>query len=127
MSGLFVNNGRLSEGESRDGARFSSTVSAASLSEGEAACYGTVSVPGTFIPLKFGDKEPRWRVAPTDSNKCLIRSALPSKPSVEAAAGDGALSGGVGTCWRLTRVRVRFGTLTCGGVMCSWRAVIRFL
>lgn len=89
MSGLFVNNGRLSEGESRDGARFSSAVSAASLSEGEAACYGTVSVPGTFIPLKFGDKEPRWRVAPTDSNKRLIRSVLPSKPSVEAAAGDG--------------------------------------
>lgn len=89
MSGLFVNNGRLSEGESRDGARFSSAVSAASLSEGEAVCYGTVSVPGTFIPLKFGGKEPRWRVAPTDSNKCLIRSALPSKPSVEAAAGDG--------------------------------------
>ena len=89
MSGLFVNNGRLSEGESRDGARFSSAVSAASLSEGEAACYGTVSVPGTFIPLKFGGKEPRWRVAPTDSNKRLIRSALPSKPSVEAAAGDG--------------------------------------
>ena len=89
MSGLFVNNGRLSEGESRDGARFSSAVSAASLSEGEAACYGTVSVPGTFIPLKFGDKEPRWRVAPTDSNKRLIRSALPTKPSVEAAAGDG--------------------------------------
>lgn len=89
MSGLFVNNGRLSEGESRDGARFSSAVSAASLSEGETACYGTVSVPGTFIPLKFGDKEPRWRVAPTDSNKRLIRSALPSKPSVEAAAGDG--------------------------------------
>ena len=89
MSGLFVNNGRLSEGESRDGARFSSAVSAASLSEGEAACYGTVSVPGTFIPLKFGGKEPRWRVAPTDSNKRLIRSALPSVPSVEAAAGDG--------------------------------------
>lgn len=89
MSGLFVNNGRLSEGESRDGARFSSAVSAVSLSEGEAACYGTVSVPGTFIPLKFGDKEPRWRVAPTDSNDRLIRSALPTKPSVEAAAGDG--------------------------------------
>lgn len=89
MSGLFVNNGRLSEGESRDGARFSSAVSAASLSEGEAECYGTVSVPGAFIPLKFGDKEPRWRVATTDSNKRLIRSALPSKPSVEAAAGDG--------------------------------------
>lgn len=89
MSGLFVNNGRLSEGESRDGARFSSAVSAASLSEGEAACYGTVSVPGTFIPLKFGGKEPRWRVAPTDSNKRLIRSALPTVPSVEAAAGDG--------------------------------------
>lgn len=89
MSGLFVNNGRLSEGESRDGARFSSAVSAASLSDGEAACYGTVSVPGAFIPLKFGDKEPRWRVAPTDSNKRLIRSALPTVPSVEAAAGDG--------------------------------------
>ena len=89
MSGLFVNNGRLSEGESRDGARFSSAVSAVALSEGEAACYGTVSVPGVFVPLKFGGKEPRWRVAPTDSNKRLIRSALPSKPSVEAAAGDG--------------------------------------
>ena len=89
MLRYFVNNGYLSEGESRDGARFSSAVSAASLSEGEAACYGTVSVPGTFIPLKFGDKEPRWRVAPTDSNKRLIRSALPSAPSVEAAAGDG--------------------------------------
>lgn len=89
MSGLFVNNGRLSEGESRDGARFSSAVSAVSLSEGEAACYGTVSVPGVFVPLKFDGKEPRWRVAPTDSNDRLIRSALPTKPSVEAAAGDG--------------------------------------
>lgn len=89
MSGLFVNNGRLSEGESRDGARFSSAVSAVSLSEGEAACYGTVSVPGVFVPLKFGGKEPRWRVAPTDSNDRLIRSALPTKPSVESAAGDG--------------------------------------
>ena len=89
MSGLFVSNGRLSEGESCDGARFSSAVSAASLSEGEAACYGTVGVPGVFVPLKFGGKEPRWRVAPTDSNDRLIRSALPSEPSVEAAAGDG--------------------------------------
>lgn len=89
MSGLFVNNGHLSEGESRDGARFSSAVSAVAMSEGESACYGTVSVPGTFIPLKFGGKEPRWRVAPTDSNDRLIRSALPTKPSVEAAAGDG--------------------------------------
>lgn len=89
MSGLFVNNGRLSEGESRDGARFSSAVSAVAMSEGEAACYGTVSVPGVFVPLKFGGKEPRWRVAPTDSNDRLIRSALPTKPSVEAAAGDG--------------------------------------
>ena len=89
MSGLFVNNGRLSEGESLDGARFSSAVSAVSLSDGEAVCYGTVSVPGVFVPLKFGGKEPRWRVAPTDSNDRLIRSALPSVPSVEAAAGDG--------------------------------------
>lgn len=85
----FLNNGRLSEGESRDGARFSSAVSAVAMSEGEAACYGTVSVPGAFVPLKFGGKEPRWRVAPTDSNNRLIRSALPSAPSVEAAAGDG--------------------------------------
>ena len=89
MSGMFVNNGRLSEGESLDGARFSSAVSAVSLSDGEAVCYGTVSVPGVFVPLKFGGKEPRWRVAPTDSNDRLIRSALPTKPSVEAAAGDG--------------------------------------
>ena len=89
MLRYFVNNGRLSEGESRDGARFSSAVSAVSLSEGEAKCYGTVSVPGVFVPLKFGGKEPRWRVAPTDSNDRLIRSALPSVPSVEAAAGDG--------------------------------------
>jgi hypothetical protein len=89
MLRYFVNNGHLSEGESRDGAHFSSAVSAASLSEGEAACYGTVSVPGVFVPLKFGGKEPRWRVAPTDANDRLIRSALPSKPSVEAAAGDG--------------------------------------
>lgn len=89
MLEYFLNNGLLSEGESRDGARFSSAVSAVSLSEGEAACYGTVSVPGVFVPLKFGGKEPRWRVAPTDSNDRLIRSALPSVPSVEAAAGDG--------------------------------------
>lgn len=89
MLEYFLNNGLLSEGESRDGARFSSAVSAVSLSEGEAACYGTVSVPGVFVPLKFGGKEPRWRVAPTDSNDRLIRSALPTKPSVEAAAGDG--------------------------------------
>ena len=89
MSGLFVSNGRLSVGESCDGARFSSAVSAVAMSEGEAACYGAVSVPGAFIPLKFGGKEPRWRVASTDSHKRLIRSALPSVPSVEAAAGDG--------------------------------------
>ena len=89
MLEYFLNNGRLSEGESRDGARFSSAVSAVALSEGEAACYGTVSVPGAFIPLKFGGKEPRWRVASTGSNGRLIRSALPSVPSVEAAAGDG--------------------------------------
>jgi len=89
MLEYFLNNGRLSGGESRDGARFSSAVSAVAMSEGEAACYGTVSAPGTFIPLKFGGKEPRWRVAPTDSNDRLIRSALPSVPSVEAAAGDG--------------------------------------
>ena len=89
MLEYFLNNGLLSEGESLDGARFSSAVSAVSLSEGEAACYGTVSVPGVFVPLKFGGKEPRWRVAPTDSNDRLIRSALPTKPSVEAAAGDG--------------------------------------
>ena len=89
MLEYFLNNGLLSEGESLDGARFSSAVSAVSLSEGEAACYGMVSVPGVFVPLKFGGKEPRWRVAPTDSNDRLIRSALPTKPSVEAAAGDG--------------------------------------
>lgn len=89
MLEYFLNNGLLSEGESLDGARFSSAVSAVSLSEGEAACYGTVSVPGVFVPLKFGGKEPRWRVAPTDSNERLIRSALPTVPSVEAAAGDG--------------------------------------
>lgn len=89
MLEYFLNNGHLSEGESRDGARFSSAVSAVSLSDGEAVCYGTVSVPGVFVPLKFGGKEPRWRVAPTDSNGRLIRSALPSVPSVEAAAGDG--------------------------------------
>lgn len=89
MLEYFLNSGLLSEGESLDGARFSSAVSAVSLSEGEAACYGTVSVPGVFVPLKFGGKEPRWRVAPTDSNDRLIRSALPTKPSVEAAAGDG--------------------------------------
>lgn len=89
MLEYFLNNGHLSEGESRDDARFSSAVSAVAMSEGEAACYGTVSVPGVFVPLKFGGKEPRWRVAPTDSNDRLIRSALPTKPSVEAAAGDG--------------------------------------
>lgn len=89
MLEYFLNNGLLSEGESRDGARFSSAASAVAMSEGEAACYGTVSVPGVFVPLKFGGKEPRWRVAPTDANDRLIRSALPSVPSVEAAAGDG--------------------------------------
>ena len=89
MLEYFLNNGRLSEGESLDGARFSSAAYAVSLSAGEAACYGTVSVPGVFVPLKFGGKEPRWRVAPVDANKRLIRSALPTKPSVEAAAGDG--------------------------------------
>ena len=89
MLEYFLNNGLLSEGESLDGARFSSAASAVAMSEGEAACYGTVSVPGVFVPLKFGGKEPRWRVAPTDSNDRLIRSALPSAPSVEAAAGDG--------------------------------------
>lgn len=89
MLEYFLNNGRLSEGESRDGARFSSAVSAVSLSDGEDSCYGTVSVPGVFVPLKFGGKEPRWRAAPVDANKRLIRSALQSAPSVEAAAADG--------------------------------------
>ena len=104
MLQYFVNNGYLSEGESRDGARFSSAASAVALSEGEAACYGTVSVPGVFVPLKFGGKEPRWRVAPVDANKRLIRSALPSAPSVRATVRAFRLPP---LLWRCLRVRLR--------------------
>ena len=90
MSGLFVDNSSLSVGESRGVARFSSDVSDDAMRRGVAGA-GSAVVLGSFIPLKPGKKQPSWsrkRVV-VDADKTVNRSLLPSRPSAEAAAGDG--------------------------------------
>ena len=90
MSELFVNNSSMSVGESRDVARFSSDASDDATRRGVAAAGSAVEL-GSFIPLKPGKKQPSWsrkRVS-VNADKTVNRSLLPSRPSAEAAAGDG--------------------------------------
>lgn len=90
MSKLFVNNSSMSVGESRDVAPFASDTFADSLRRGVAAAGSAVKL-GSFVPLNFGEKKPKWRETGVrvDANEMIIRAGLPSQPSVEAAAGDG--------------------------------------
>lgn len=90
MSELFVDNSSMSVGESRDVAPFASGAFADSLRRGVAAA-GSRVVLGSFVPLNFGEKKPKWRETGVrvDADEMVIRTGLPSQPSVEAAAGDG--------------------------------------
>ena len=90
MSELFVDNSSMSVGESRDVAPFASGAFADSLRRGVAAA-GSRVVLGSFVPLNFGEKKPKWRETGVrvDADEMVIREGLPSQPSVEAAAGDG--------------------------------------
>jgi len=90
MSELFVDNSSMSVGESRDVAPFSSDAFADSLHRGVAAA-GSRVVLGSFVPLNFGEKKPKWRETGVrvDADEMVIREGLPSWPTVEAAAGDG--------------------------------------
>lgn len=90
MSELFVDNSSMSVGESRDVALFASGAFADSLRRGVAAA-GSRVVLGSFVPLNFGEKKPKWRETGVrvDADEMVIRAGLPSQPSVEAAAGDG--------------------------------------
>lgn len=90
MAKLFLDNGSLVEGESHDVARFSSDASDDATRRGVAAA-GSRVVLGSFVPLNFGEKKPKWRETGVrvDADEMVIRADLPSQPSVEAAAGDG--------------------------------------
>ena len=90
MSELFVDNSSMSVGESRDVAPFASGAFADSLRRGVAAA-GSRVVLGSFVPLNFGEKKPKWRETGVrvGADEMVIRADLPSQPSVEAAAGDG--------------------------------------
>ena len=90
MSESFVNNSSMSVGESRDVAPFASGAFADSLRRGVAAA-GSRVVLGSFVPLNFGEKKPKWRETGVrvDADEMVIREGLPSWPTVEAAAGDG--------------------------------------
>lgn len=90
MSELFVDNSSMSVGESRDVAPFASGAFTDSLRRGVAAA-GSRVVLGSFVPLNFGEKKPKWRETGVrvDADEMVIREGLPSRPSVEAAAGDG--------------------------------------
>ena len=90
MSELFVDNSSMSVGESRDVAPFASDAFTDSLRRGVAAA-GSRVVLGSFVPLNFGEKRPKWRETGVrvDADEMVIRTGLPSQPSVEAAAGDG--------------------------------------
>lgn len=90
MSELFVDNSSMSVGESRDVAPFASGAFTDSLRRGVAAA-GSRVVLGSFVPLNFGEKKPKWRETGVrvDADEMVIRTGLPSQPSVEAAAGDG--------------------------------------
>lgn len=90
MSELFVDNSSMSVGESRDVAPFASDAFTDSLRRGVAAA-GSRVVLGSFVPLNFGEKKPKWREmgVRVDADEMVIRTGLPSQPSIEAAAGDG--------------------------------------
>lgn len=90
MSELFVDNSSMSVGESRDVAPFASDAFADSLRRGVAAAGSRVAL-GSFVPLNFGEKKPKWRETGVrvDADEMVIREGLPSWPTVEAAAGDG--------------------------------------
>lgn len=90
MSKLFVNNSSMSVGESRDVAPFASDTFTDSLRRGVAAAGSAVKL-GSFVPLNFGEKKPKWRETGVrvDADELVIREGLSSQPSVEAAAGDG--------------------------------------
>lgn len=90
MSELFVDNSSMSVGESRDVAPFASDAFTDSLRRGVAAA-GSRVVLGSFVPLNFGEKKPKWRETGVrvDADEMVIRTGLPSQPSVEAATGDG--------------------------------------
>jgi hypothetical protein len=90
MSEPFVNNSSMSVGESRDVAPFASGAFTDSLRRGVAAA-GSRVVLGSFVPLNFGEKKPKWRETGVrvDADEMVIREGLPSWPTVEAAAGDG--------------------------------------
>lgn len=90
MAKLFLDNGSLVEGESIDAARFSSDASDDATRRGVAVAGSAVEL-GSFIPLKPGKKQPSWSRKRVDVNadKTVNRSLLPSRPSAEAAAGDG--------------------------------------
>lgn len=90
MSEMFVDNSSMSVGESRDVAPFASGAFADSLRRGVAAA-GSRVVLGSFVPLNFGEKKPKWRETGVrvDADELVIREGLPSWPTVEAAAGDG--------------------------------------
>ena len=90
MAKLFLDNGGLVEGVSRDVARFSSDASDDATRRGVVAAGSAVEL-GSFIPLKPGKKQPSWsrkRVS-VNADKTVNRSLLPSRPSAEAAAGGG--------------------------------------
>lgn len=90
MSELFVDNSSMSVGESRDVAPFASGAFTDSLRRGVAAA-GSRVVLGSFVPLNFGEKKPKWRETGVrvDADEMVMREGLPSWPTVEAAAGDG--------------------------------------
>lgn len=90
MSELFVDNSSMSVDVSHDVARFSSDASDDATRRGVAAA-GSRVVLGSFVPLNFGEKKPKWRETGVrvDADEMVIRTGLPSQPSVEAAAGDG--------------------------------------
>lgn len=90
MSELFVDNSSMSVDVSHDVARFSSDASDDATRRGVAAAGSAVEL-GSFIPLKPGKKQPSWsrkRVS-VNADNTVNRSLLPSRPSAEAAAGDG--------------------------------------
>lgn len=90
MSELFVDNSSMSVGASIDAARFSSDASDNATRRGVEAAGSRVE-PGSFIPLKPGKKQPSWsrKRMSVNADKTVNRSLLPSRPSAEAAAGDG--------------------------------------
>lgn len=90
MSMMFVDNSSMSVDVSHDVAPFASGAFTDSLRRGVAAA-GSRVVLGSFVPLNFGEKKPKWRETGVrvDADEMVIREGLPSWPTVEAAAGDG--------------------------------------